>query len=175
MATVKPDMNIPWARDGGIATPPTPENGWQTEIPPFQYQNWQSNRSDSFCKHVDEEGVPVWAANTAYHIGSIVKALTGGQDLYSATIDAPVAAPPSTGWATFTATPKAHNHSADTLAPALVNCTGDVVAFSSSVIFANNHPNIAATGLFSYYDIAERLLDEIERLNRAVTLLEQHR
>lgn len=68
MAFTKPDVNSLWAETGQVISPPTAKiaQGWISEIPDFEFENWIQNRQDQFNAHVNQYGIPVWDATTEY-------------------------------------------------------------------------------------------------------------
>lgn len=57
-----------WATSGVKETPSDSKiaQGWVVELPPYQYDNWLSNRQDSFNAHVNQVGIPIWDSGTEY-------------------------------------------------------------------------------------------------------------
>lgn len=68
MAFTKPNVNTLWASGGQVIAPsPAKVNqGWVSEIPDFEFENWIQNRQDQFNAHVNQYGIPVWDATTEY-------------------------------------------------------------------------------------------------------------
>lgn len=61
-----------WA-DTGTKTDPGDVKtalGYVAEKPPFQTENWKSNRTDQMLAHIEEFGMPEWDALTVYNINS---------------------------------------------------------------------------------------------------------
>lgn len=54
------------------------DTGWAEEFPPYQYMNWIQKFVTQFITHVNEEGIPLWDAETTYPINALVK---GGDGL----------------------------------------------------------------------------------------------
>lgn len=80
MAQAKPtDINKIWANGGDIVAPNDSKinTGWIVEFPPHTYFNYLQNRTDKFCRHVNEQGIPVWDSGTSYVDGSITKGSDG--------------------------------------------------------------------------------------------------
>lgn len=72
MATPKPDLTYLWA-SGGARITPSPakiQQGWISEIPPHQWENWSQYRQDQMLAHINEKGVPVWDGLTNYEAAS---------------------------------------------------------------------------------------------------------
>lgn len=69
--SVKPTIKNVWASTGLKVEPSDAkmDTGWIVERPPHQFQNYLQHRVDSFIKHVNEAGIPVWDAATVYTAG----------------------------------------------------------------------------------------------------------
>lgn len=65
---VKPDMNLVWAVGGAIIAPSNTkiQQGWTSEIPPHQWENWVQNRQDAAILYLMQKGVPEWDNKTEY-------------------------------------------------------------------------------------------------------------
>lgn len=84
----KPDMSVLWAQTGAVDAPTTIKlaQGWVSEIPPYEVQNWWQLRADQAIRHIFESGIPEWDNSTVYTGGrSIVQGSNG--NLYRAIID----------------------------------------------------------------------------------------
>lgn len=59
-----------WASGGASTDPGAVKTalGWVAEKPPYQSFNWWQNRVDQMLQHVEQKGVPLWDAATAYQI-----------------------------------------------------------------------------------------------------------
>lgn len=71
-AIAKPSgMNVLWASKGVRTAPDSDKQltGWVVETPPYQYDNWLMNKYGTFMAHVNQYGLPVWDAETAYNGG----------------------------------------------------------------------------------------------------------
>lgn len=91
MATAKPDLTRVWASTAPGANVVDPdvtfgagkfESGWLAEIPPFQSMNYLQNNLSAAVAHFNEQGIPLWDANTTYPINALVKGSDG--ELYRA-------------------------------------------------------------------------------------------
>lgn len=40
--------------------------GWVAEIPPYQFENWVQNRSDTAIAHIAQHGISAWDSSTEY-------------------------------------------------------------------------------------------------------------
>lgn len=58
--------------------------GWVAEIPPYQFENWVQNRSDTAIAHIVQHGIPVWDSSTEYLANRSV-VLASNNKLYKAT------------------------------------------------------------------------------------------
>lgn len=65
---VKPDMNLVWAVGGAIIAPSNTkiQQGWTSEIPPHQWENWVQNRQDAAILYLMQKGIPEWDNKTEY-------------------------------------------------------------------------------------------------------------
>lgn len=65
---IKPELDSVWASEGAKTKPPTEKikEGWVSEIPPHQYENWVQNRQDLFNAYINQKGVVEWHPNTTY-------------------------------------------------------------------------------------------------------------
>jgi hypothetical protein len=72
-------MSKIWALSGVKETPADSKiaQGWVVELPPYQYDNWLSNRQDTYNAHANQLGIPQWDAVTEYQGG---KSYTSGID-----------------------------------------------------------------------------------------------
>jgi len=80
MEFLKPDVNDIWAISGDIIQPASVRisQGWVSEIPDSEFENWIQNRQDSFIAHVNQLGVVAWDSTTEYLAGkSYVQASNG--------------------------------------------------------------------------------------------------
>ena len=61
-----------WANAGSITDPggAKVDLGYIAEKPPFQTENFKSNRADEMLAHIEEFGMPEWDALTIYNINS---------------------------------------------------------------------------------------------------------
>lgn len=61
-----------WANAGSITDPggAKVDLGYIAEKPPFQTENFKSNRADEMLAHIEEFGMPEWDALTTYNINS---------------------------------------------------------------------------------------------------------
>jgi len=68
MAFSKPNVNTLWASTGAKVEPTLAkkQQGWVSEIPPFEFENWIQNRQDQFNAHVNQYGIAVWDSSTEY-------------------------------------------------------------------------------------------------------------
>lgn len=104
MATSKPNINVAWAQTGNVIAPNDVRitGGWQLEKPPYQTANFVENRQDTFLKHVNEMGIPVWDAITSYSLNSLTAGTDGNiyQSLSSTNVNNnPITSP--TQWIQF--------------------------------------------------------------------------
>lgn len=80
MVFLKPNVNIIWADEGQLL-PPSPAKiaqGWVSEIPDYEFENWLQNKQDQFNAHINQHGIPVWDSETEYQAGkSYVQASDG--------------------------------------------------------------------------------------------------
>lgn len=65
---VKPNMNSAWASGGAIIAPSNTkiQQGWTSEIPPHQWQNWWQNRVDMMLLYLSQKGIPEWDSTVEY-------------------------------------------------------------------------------------------------------------
>lgn len=65
-------LNKVWASTGTKTQPSDSKiaQGWVTELPPYQYDNWLMNRLDTFVAHVNQNGIPEWDSGSEYIGGS---------------------------------------------------------------------------------------------------------
>lgn len=83
--TDKPDLTRVWAEgapSGNVVDPDTTTpgkfaNGWQAEVPPFEHFNFIQKLQTQGLAHINEQGIPVWDADTVYPVDGIVKASNG--------------------------------------------------------------------------------------------------
>lgn len=68
----KPDISHIWASNGDVRAPTTTktDQGWTSEIPPFQWENWAQNRQDQGLVHLFQKGISVWSATENYYFTS---------------------------------------------------------------------------------------------------------
>lgn len=64
----KPNVNQLWASNGSIVAPSNAkqQQGWISEIPPFEFENWLQNKQDQYIAHSNQYGIPVWDSITEY-------------------------------------------------------------------------------------------------------------
>lgn len=78
-------LSLVWATTGLKEKPVDSKiaQGWISELPPFEFQNWLQNRADAFQAHVNQNGIPEWDNTTEYQGG---KSFVRGSDgkLYKA-------------------------------------------------------------------------------------------
>ena len=62
------NLNIIWAAGGTKVDPGITKTniGWVVQLPPYEYQNWAMNRSDTAIAHFNQHGIPEWDVNTEY-------------------------------------------------------------------------------------------------------------
>jgi hypothetical protein len=62
------NLNTIWASTGTRVDPGVTKTniGWVVQLPPYEYQNWAMNRSDTAIAHINQHGIPEWDANTEY-------------------------------------------------------------------------------------------------------------
>lgn len=62
------NLNIIWAAGGTKVDPGVTKTniGWVVQLPPYEYQNWAMNRSDTAIAHFNQHGIPEWDVNTEY-------------------------------------------------------------------------------------------------------------
>lgn len=67
----KPDYTYIWASGGDVVEPTDlkKQQGWISEVPPFQYENWIQHRQDLFIAHINQRGIPAWDGLTEYEAG----------------------------------------------------------------------------------------------------------
>lgn len=81
--TTKPNMEIAWAENAAAPDIVAPGDtklalGWLgTDLPPHNYFNFIDNRTDTYLQHLNEEGIPMWDADTAYPIKGLAKGSDG--------------------------------------------------------------------------------------------------
>lgn len=65
----KPELDSIWASEGAKTKPPLDKikQGWISEIPPHQYENWIQNKQDEFNAYVNQKGIPEWDGVTEYY------------------------------------------------------------------------------------------------------------
>lgn len=65
----KPELDSIWASEGAKTKPPLDKikQGWISEIPPHQYENWIQNKQDEFNAYVNQKGIPEWDNTTEYY------------------------------------------------------------------------------------------------------------
>lgn len=65
---VKPNMNLVWASGGALIAPSNTkvQQGWTSEIPPHQWENWVQNRQDACLLYLMQKGIPEWDNSTEY-------------------------------------------------------------------------------------------------------------
>lgn len=97
----KPNVNTVWA-SGGLATPVLQAKqalGFVAEIPDYDDFNGMIQQISAFQKHVNQEGIPVWDALTAYFAGGFAK---GNNTIYVSLADhSNQALPPKGGVNTY--------------------------------------------------------------------------
>lgn len=78
-------LSLVWATTGLKEKPADAKisQGWVSELPPFEFQNWLQNRADAFQAHINQNGIPEWDNVTEYQGG---KSFVRGSDgkLYKA-------------------------------------------------------------------------------------------
>jgi microcystin-dependent protein len=92
----KPNVNTVWA-SAGLATPVDPTKqalGYVAEIPDYDDFNGNLQQISAFLKHVNQEGIPVWDAATAYFATGYAK---GNGTIYVALQDNTNQALPAAG------------------------------------------------------------------------------
>lgn len=85
MATSKPNLTRVWAAsapgskvvDPDVTEPGKFATGWGAEIPPFESFNFLQKMFSQGLVHINEQGVPVWDADTTYPVDAIVKGSDG--------------------------------------------------------------------------------------------------
>lgn len=84
----KPDVNVIWAETGEVSPFDAAKQrlGYIDEIPFFDNFNWLMQQHSKFMKHVNQEGVPVWDANTIYSLLGLAKAPRDG-NLYRCVVE----------------------------------------------------------------------------------------
>ena len=62
------NLNQIWAATGTKVDPGTIKTsiGWVVQLPPYEYQNWAMNRSDTAIAHFNQHGIPEWDVVTEY-------------------------------------------------------------------------------------------------------------
>lgn len=62
------NLNQIWAATGTKVDPGTVKTsiGWVVQLPPYEYQNWAMNRSDTAIAHFNQHGIPEWDTVTEY-------------------------------------------------------------------------------------------------------------
>lgn len=93
MSTDKPDLTRIWAGsapganvlDPDVGSPGKFAQGWEAELPPFEYFNFLQKLFTEALAHINEQGIAVWDTDTTYPIGAIVKASDG--KLYTALVE----------------------------------------------------------------------------------------
>jgi hypothetical protein len=62
------NLNTIWASTGTRVDPGVTKTniGWVVQLPPYEYQNWAMNRSDTAIAHFNQHGIPEWDGNTEY-------------------------------------------------------------------------------------------------------------
>lgn len=79
--TTKPDLTRIWASGAdpsNIIDPDVGEsgkfaNGWEAELPPFEYFNFLFKLFTEAFASFNENGIPTWDSNTVYAIGALSK------------------------------------------------------------------------------------------------------
>lgn len=68
----KPDFAYIWANTGDVRTPATAKinEGWTSEVPPFQWENFAQNRQDRAIVHLFQKGISVWSPTEDYYYTS---------------------------------------------------------------------------------------------------------
>lgn len=66
----KPDLTHIWANNGDVRVPTDLkiDQGWTSEIPPFQWENYAQNRQDEGLVHLFQKGISVWSPNDTYYV-----------------------------------------------------------------------------------------------------------
>lgn len=67
---LRPDITTLWAEDGAKTAPPSAKvaQGWTSEIPPFQHENYIQNRQDYALAYLLQAGIAQWSNTTDYYI-----------------------------------------------------------------------------------------------------------
>lgn len=78
----KPDFANIWANAGDVRTPANSkiDEGWTSEVPPFQWENFAQNRQDRAIVHLFQKGISVWSPteNYYYTLGGTKSYVQGG-------------------------------------------------------------------------------------------------
>lgn len=85
MSTVKPDLTRVWAKDApgsAIVDPDTTSagkfaQGWRSEVPTYEHFNYLQKLFTQGLAHINEQGIPVWDANTLYPANALAKGSDG--------------------------------------------------------------------------------------------------
>lgn len=66
----KPDISHIWANAGDVRIPVDAkiDEGWTSEIPPFQWENYAQNRQDEGLVHIFQKGISLWSATEQYYV-----------------------------------------------------------------------------------------------------------
>lgn len=111
----RPDFTYQWSSGGAIVAPSNTkiQNGWTSEVPPYQWENWSQNRQDNAITYLFQRGVSGWSSTQDYyHNNTGLKAYVQGSDgnIYvstqSSTGQNPVADTSGTYWKTAFVTPE---------------------------------------------------------------------
>jgi len=76
-ATPKPDVSKIWAENAlpSNVVPPSDVKigqGWDAEIPPYEWFNWLEQTASQMLKYLNERGISEWDANSIYFVDSQV-------------------------------------------------------------------------------------------------------
>lgn len=65
----KPDLTHIWANSGDVRAPSALkiDEGWTSEIPPFQWENYAQNRQDQGLVHIFQKGISLWSSTEQYY------------------------------------------------------------------------------------------------------------
>ncbi len=85
MAIDKPDLTRVWAANAPAGNIIDPDNtipgkfgsGWLAEVPPFEHFNFIQKLQTEGLAHINEQGIPVWDANTVYPVDGLAKGSDG--------------------------------------------------------------------------------------------------
>ncbi|MCH8821322.1 hypothetical protein IID23_02240 [Patescibacteria group bacterium] len=76
------DLKRIWALTGTKVDPDTVQagkmaEGWNQEIPPFEFMNFIQNLVAAYVDHSNVEGIAIWDTETTYNLASLAKASDG--------------------------------------------------------------------------------------------------